>query len=110
MRATKQEVEEFVAESQEANFPTECWFLTLMAHHVGVLPIVRRYQRRLRAIRELAKMVEVGGAPAFLLLLLPGPREERARLEKPPISSPQQEHAQEVEEADQAAEQVEGLC
>jgi len=61
LKASKQEVDEFVEKQkkgEEPNFPTECWFLTLQAHHVGVLPIIRRYQRRLRALRELAKMVE----------------------------------------------------
>jgi len=64
LKASSQEVKEFSSveeeksENKEANFPTECWFLTLQCHHVGVLPIVRRYQRRLRALRELAKMVE----------------------------------------------------
>merc|ERR1719471_541704 len=43
---------------KEMNFPTECWWLTLYAHHVGVLPIIRRYQRRLRALREYQKMVD----------------------------------------------------
>ena len=61
LKASSQEAKEYVEkqEDKESNFPTECWFLTLVAHHVGVLPIVRRYQRRLRALRELAKMVEV---------------------------------------------------
>jgi len=60
LKSTSQEAKEFSEAQQEveANFPTDCWFLTLQAHHVGVLPIVRRYQRRLRALRELAKMVE----------------------------------------------------
>lgn len=60
LKASSQEAKEYVEkqEEKESNFPTECWFLTLVAHHVGVLPIVRRYQRRLRALRELAKMVE----------------------------------------------------
>ena len=41
-----------------AKFSTECWFLTLQAHHLSVLPCIRRYQRRLRALRELQKAVE----------------------------------------------------
>ena len=40
-------------------FTTECWYLTLQAHHISILPCVRRYQRRLRALRELQKMIEV---------------------------------------------------
>ena len=52
------EYKEKQEKGKESNFPTECWWLTLYAHHVGVLPIIRRYQRRLRALRELQKMVE----------------------------------------------------
>ena len=32
--------------------------MTLQAHHLGILPCIRRYQRRLRALKELQKMVE----------------------------------------------------
>uniref|UniRef100_A0A8C5PIG8 Ubiquitin conjugation factor E4 B n=1 Tax=Leptobrachium leishanense TaxID=445787 RepID=A0A8C5PIG8_9ANUR len=42
----------------EPKFPTECFFLTLHAHHLAVLPSCRRYIRRLRAIRELNRTVE----------------------------------------------------
>ena len=61
LKASSQDFKEFSEKQikgKEANFPTECWWLTLFAHHVGVLPIIRRYQRRLRALRELQKMVE----------------------------------------------------
>ena len=36
---------------KDPKFPTECWHLTLFAHHLSILPCIRRYQRRLRAIR-----------------------------------------------------------
>uniref|UniRef100_A0A670J402 Ubiquitin conjugation factor E4 B n=1 Tax=Podarcis muralis TaxID=64176 RepID=A0A670J402_PODMU len=42
----------------EPKFPTECFFLTLHAHHLSILPSCRRYIRRLRAIRELNRTVE----------------------------------------------------
>lgn len=61
LKATSQEVKEYCEKQEkgkEQNFPTECWFLTLQAHHIGILPIIRRYQRRLRALRELQKMVD----------------------------------------------------
>ena len=61
---TKQEAEDWIEnivkdgyEWKEPKFPTECWFLTLQAHHIGMLPCIRRYQRRLRALRELEKMI-----------------------------------------------------
>jgi len=44
--------------SKEVNFPTECWFLTLFAHHICIQPILRRYQRRLRHLRELQSRVD----------------------------------------------------
>ncbi|XP_014666719.1 PREDICTED: ubiquitin conjugation factor E4 B-like [Priapulus caudatus] len=43
---------------QEPKFPTKCYFLTLHCHHLSLLPLCRRYRRRLRAIRELNHMVE----------------------------------------------------
>jgi len=64
LKGTSQEAEEFsqnLAKSgpvKDSNFPTECWFLTLQTHHIGILPIIRRYQRRLRHIRELQKTVD----------------------------------------------------
>ena len=61
---TKQEAEEWIDsivkdgyEWKEPKFPTECWFLTLQAHHIAMLPTIRRYQRRLRALKELEKMI-----------------------------------------------------
>lgn len=44
----------------EPKFPTECFFLTLHAHHLSILPSCRRYIRRLRAIRELNRCVPWG--------------------------------------------------
>ena len=39
-------------------FPTECYFLTQHCHHLSVLPAARKYQRRIRATRELQRMVD----------------------------------------------------
>lgn len=43
---------------QEPKFPTECFFLTLHCQHLTLLPACRKYQRRLRAIRDIQHMVE----------------------------------------------------
>ena len=59
LNMTTKEVEEWVQtleksdsfEWKDSNFHTECWHLTLFAHHLSILPCIRRYQRRLRAIR-----------------------------------------------------------
>ncbi|RLV89913.1 hypothetical protein DV515_00014630, partial [Chloebia gouldiae] len=65
VKATMEEVAAWIAELyrdpspfSEPKFPTECFFLTLHAHHLSILPSCRRYIRRLRAIRELNRTVE----------------------------------------------------
>uniref|UniRef100_A0A8C4WID1 Ubiquitin conjugation factor E4 B n=1 Tax=Gopherus evgoodei TaxID=1825980 RepID=A0A8C4WID1_9SAUR len=65
VKATMEDVTGWMAElyrdqspCSEPKFPTECFFLTLHAHHLSILPSCRRYIRRLRAIRELNRTVE----------------------------------------------------
>jgi len=64
LKATSQDATEYSQQladngaPKEPNFPTECWFLTLQSHHIGIHPIIRRYQRRLRHLREIQKLVE----------------------------------------------------
>ncbi|XP_038602277.1 ubiquitin conjugation factor E4 B isoform X2 [Tachyglossus aculeatus] len=65
VKATMEDVTSWVTELygdqspfSEPKFPTECFFLTLHAHHLSILPSCRRYIRRLRAIRELNRTVE----------------------------------------------------
>ncbi|GLG94106.1 Ubiquitin conjugation factor E4 B [Gryllus bimaculatus] len=43
---------------KEVKFPTHCWFLTLHCHHLALLPTCQKYQRRLRALRDLQKLVD----------------------------------------------------
>ncbi|TRY82499.1 hypothetical protein DNTS_013817 [Danionella cerebrum] len=52
------ELHEDPTQFSEPKFPTECFFLTLHAHHLSILPCCRRYIRRLRAIRDLNRTVE----------------------------------------------------
>ncbi|MCI4387284.1 hypothetical protein PGIGA_G00072320 [Pangasianodon gigas] len=52
------ELHEDPSKFSEPKFPTECFFLTLHAHHLSILPGCRRYIRRLRAIRDLNRTVE----------------------------------------------------
>lgn len=33
---------------KEPKFQTQCWFLTLYAHHVALLPALQNHQRRIR--------------------------------------------------------------
>lgn len=67
MKMDQKEAEDWVNEQLKAKadeaaatpkFTTECWYLTLQAHHISILPCIRRYQRRLRALRELQKLIE----------------------------------------------------
>ncbi|XP_053308121.1 ubiquitin conjugation factor E4 B isoform X2 [Spea bombifrons] len=65
IKASMEEVSSWISELNqdpslfsEPKFPTECFFLTLHAHHLAILPSCRRYVRRLRAIRELNRTVE----------------------------------------------------
>lgn len=51
----------FLGKSHEygiANFSTICWFLTLHCHHLSLLPAIQKYHRRLRAIRDLQKVLD----------------------------------------------------
>ncbi|XP_049949366.1 ubiquitin conjugation factor E4 B [Schistocerca serialis cubense] len=43
---------------REPKFPTQCWFLTLHCHHLALLPTCHKYQRRIRALRDLQKLVD----------------------------------------------------
>lgn len=40
------------------NFQTHCWFLTLHAHHLAIMPAIQRYSKKVRAIKELQKMID----------------------------------------------------
>ncbi|XP_037275963.2 ubiquitination factor E4B isoform X4 [Rhipicephalus microplus] len=43
---------------KEANFSTECLFLAMQASHLGVVPVMARYGRRLRVLRELQRLAQ----------------------------------------------------
>lgn len=62
---TAQEAEQFTEEirfrrpkREAANFSTECLFLALQAAHLGVVPVMARYGRRLRVLRELQRLAQ----------------------------------------------------
>ena len=42
----------------ERNFNTECFFLAFMSHHLSLLPMINKYQRRIRVIREMTKVID----------------------------------------------------
>uniref|UniRef100_A0A2M4B9X5 Ubiquitin conjugation factor E4 B n=2 Tax=Anopheles marajoara TaxID=58244 RepID=A0A2M4B9X5_9DIPT len=43
---------------ESPKFVTHCWFLTLHAHHLGIIPAIQRYNKLLRATKELQRMVD----------------------------------------------------
>ncbi|KAL1117669.1 hypothetical protein AAG570_003984 [Ranatra chinensis] len=43
---------------KEPKFPTQCWFLTLHCHTLSLIPAMHKYQRRLRSLRDLQKLVD----------------------------------------------------
>lgn len=43
---------------EDPKFVSHCWFFTLQAHHLGIIPAISRYHKRLRAIKELQRMVD----------------------------------------------------
>lgn len=48
----------FATPAVNVNFQTQCWFLTLQAHHLGYLPAIQRYRQKVRAIKELQKLID----------------------------------------------------
>lgn len=64
LKLTSQEVVEWQKHLEETHrwtetkFPTKCWFLTLHCHHIALVPALQKYQRKLRALRELQKMLD----------------------------------------------------
>ncbi|XP_070562106.1 ubiquitin conjugation factor E4 B-like isoform X2 [Ptychodera flava] len=65
LKATSPEVTEWRKKLNEdpsiwtdPKFTTECYYLTLHCHHLALLPCTRHYSRRLRALRELGRMIE----------------------------------------------------
>uniref|UniRef100_A0A182PMA9 Ubiquitin conjugation factor E4 B n=1 Tax=Anopheles epiroticus TaxID=199890 RepID=A0A182PMA9_9DIPT len=47
-----------VKDWEQHKFVTHCWFLTLHAHHLGIIPAIQRYNKLLRAAKELQRMVD----------------------------------------------------
>ncbi|KAK9882976.1 hypothetical protein WA026_001192 [Henosepilachna vigintioctopunctata] len=64
LKFTTQEVDDWITDWKETtqlqapNFSTICWFLTLHCHHLSLLPALQKYQRRIRAIRDLQKLLD----------------------------------------------------
>ncbi|XP_057335851.1 ubiquitin conjugation factor E4 B [Microplitis mediator] len=64
LKLSSQECNDWVKELEkshkwtEAKFPTQCWFLTLHCHHIALMPALQKYRRKLRALRDLQKMLD----------------------------------------------------
>jgi len=42
----------------ESNFHTDCFFLSFMCHHLSIIPTINKYNRRLRVIKEMNRVIE----------------------------------------------------
>lgn len=63
LRFTEEEYKKFIESNytnteSNVNFQTQCWFLTLQAHHLGFMPAIQRYRQKSRAIKELQKLID----------------------------------------------------
>lgn len=66
LKLTSQEANDWVdklinehgKEWSDAKFPTKCWFITLHCHHIALIPALQKYQKKLRALKELQKMLD----------------------------------------------------
>ncbi|XP_055375638.1 ubiquitin conjugation factor E4 B [Condylostylus longicornis] len=60
LRFDDSQYNEFVKKVETAppNFQTQCWFLTLQAHHLGIMPAIQRYRQKIRAIKELQRLID----------------------------------------------------
>lgn len=64
LKFTSNEVEKWIQnlnsshEWQTSKFSTQCFFLTLQCHHISVIPCLRKYSRRIRAVRELTRFAD----------------------------------------------------
>lgn len=66
LRFDQKEYEEWVQQIQndatrnveEVKFPTHCWFLTLHAQHLGIIPAIQHYTKLLRGIKELQRLLD----------------------------------------------------
>lgn len=41
----------------EPKFTTECFYFTYFCHHISVIPAMRKYVQRMRAIRDMNKLI-----------------------------------------------------
>lgn len=58
------------------------WFFTLHSHHLGIIPAISRYHKRLRAIKELQRMVDELDATKFRWENTPVARRNRQARDK----------------------------
>lgn len=67
---------------EEPKFVSHCWFFTLHAHHLGIIPSISRYHKRLRAIKELQRMVDELNATEIRWKNTPNARRNRQARDK----------------------------
>jgi len=63
IKSSKEQIDEWKKELeksvqwQEPKFTTECFFFTYYCHHISVIPATRKYLQRMRAIRDINKLI-----------------------------------------------------
>ena len=54
----KAECKEKMTEATSPSFHSQCYFLALECHHLAIMPSIRKYTRRIRAIREYNRIAD----------------------------------------------------
>jgi len=63
IKATKDDIDKWKqsldssAAWNEVKFPTECFFFTFHCHHLSIIPCFRKFAHRLRAIRDMNRLI-----------------------------------------------------
>lgn len=64
LKLDSQQVAEWLEELSSSHnwvkpkFTTQCWFLTLHCHHIALIPALQKYQKKLKTLRELQKVLD----------------------------------------------------
>lgn len=53
---------------QSPKFPTECFFLTAMCHHITLSPVLRRYKEVLKEIHRLKHVIIINSHNIFVVI------------------------------------------
>lgn len=83
----------------EVSFHSQCWYLTLSAHHLSVVSCLRRYNKRCKAIGDLQSMVDQIENSEEQWRNLPSANQQRASMSRMQASLTYQQQARVCQEA-----------